>query len=155
METSSKKNQEWWKFYQKSRDKQRCIQIFILCVFISLLLRFILRSTDRSGTTMASEVNSHTEISLKIIKTLSKISFETTLYSQVLSNIKGDLTGFHKLPPKCGEQTDTSDFIDVTLVTQLSIDQLWMMQYHCQRWNHKISLIVYSQNGNKITVDVL
>ena len=155
LEASSKKNQQWWNFFQKSRDRQRFALIFILCVLISLLLRFILRSTDRSDTTIASEVNSHTEFSQKIIKTPSKISFETTLYNQVLSNTKGDLAGIHKLPPKCGQQTDTSDSIDVTLVTQLRIDRLWMMQYHCQRWNHKISLIVYSQNDNKMTMDVL
>ena len=177
---TSKKKQEWWNLFQKSRDRQRFAHIFIYSAFLILLLGIIslvlgskitdghepkqnellseksrIFLQDNQKLLRKNELKTTEKVSRKIIKTPSKISFETTLYNQVLSNTKGDLAGIHKLPPKCGQQTDTSDSIDVTLVTQLSIDRLWMMQYHCQRWNHKISLIVYSRNDNKITVDVL
>lgn len=45
-------------------------------------------------------------------------------------------------PPQCSPLEP--DNVDFTLVTQLSQDRLWMMQHHCQRFPHKISIAVYT-----------
>lgn len=154
-EISVTKDCRCWRFYPGRYKRLRHKNIIIICAFLLVLLRFIFLSNNRSETTNDSKVSSNSELSQKKVKKSSEVSFETSLYNQVLTNTKGNLEGIHKLPPKCDQQTITPDSIDITLVTQLSIDRLWMMQYHCQRWNHKISLIVYSQKDIKMTVDDL
>ena len=48
------------------------------------------------------------------------------------------------------------DEIDITLVTQLSDDRLWMMEYHCERYGpHAMSIAVYSNATRKHIVDEL
>ena len=48
--------------------------------------------------------------------------------------------------PSCID-ADPADEIDYTLVTQLSDDRLWMMEYHCQRYPHKMSIAVYTNRS--------
>lgn len=50
---------------------------------------------------------------------------------------------------------DTSAEIDFTLVTQLSDDRLWMMEHHCQRYPHKTSIAVYTNNTYDETIQRL
>jgi hypothetical protein len=57
--------------------------------------------------------------------------------------------------PSC-KRLSSPDEITVTLVTQVSYDRLWMMEYHCNRYssqsqsqsksNHHISIAVYTNN---------
>jgi hypothetical protein len=48
--------------------------------------------------------------------------------------------------PSC-KKLSSPDDITVTLVTQVSYDRLWMMDYHCNRYpNHPISIAVYTNN---------
>ena len=49
--------------------------------------------------------------------------------------------------PSC-QKLSSPDEITVTLVTQVSYDRLWMMEYHCNRYgpNHPISIAVYTNN---------
>ncbi|KAI2492308.1 Glycosyl-transferase for dystroglycan [Fragilaria crotonensis] len=42
--------------------------------------------------------------------------------------------------PECTAMT--ADNVSFTLVTQLSMDRLWMMQHHCERWVHAASISV-------------
>jgi Glycosyl-transferase for dystroglycan len=39
------------------------------------------------------------------------------------------------------------DQVEFTVVTQLSLNRLWMMQHHCARWKHAISIAVYVGNN--------
>ena len=43
------------------------------------------------------------------------------------------------------------DQVSYTLVTQLSDDRLWMMEHHCRRWSHPMSIAVLS---NRTLADV-
>jgi hypothetical protein len=48
--------------------------------------------------------------------------------------------------PSC-KKLSSPDDITVTLVTQVSYDRLWMMEYHCNRYpNHPISIAVYTNS---------
>ncbi|OEU11690.1 hypothetical protein FRACYDRAFT_157236, partial [Fragilariopsis cylindrus CCMP1102] len=55
--------------------------------------------------------------------------------------------------PSCNNTVSSSEEeIDITLVTQLSQDRLWMMKYHCERYGpNSISIAVYT---NKTLEDV-
>jgi hypothetical protein len=50
--------------------------------------------------------------------------------------------------PSCNAlSSSSSDEIDITLVTQLSHDRLWMMKHHCERYGPNIiSIAVYTNN---------
>lgn len=47
--------------------------------------------------------------------------------------------------PPCLPLSDPQD-ISYTLVTQLSQDRLWMMQHHCERYPHPMSIAVWTNN---------
>ena len=42
--------------------------------------------------------------------------------------------------PKCTAMT--ARYVSFTLVTQLSMDRIWMMQHHCKRWGHAAPISV-------------
>lgn len=57
--------------------------------------------------------------------------------------------------PAC-EDVGSPDDVDVTLVTQLSDDRLWMMEHHCARYGpHPMSVAVYSNSTPKSVADDL
>lgn len=61
-------------------------------------------------------------------------------------NKKDNDAGFFKRytegAPECTEVVDPAE-VTFTLVTQLSLNRLWMMEQHCARWKHDISVAVY------------
>ena len=47
----------------------------------------------------------------------------------------------------------TVDDVDFTVVTQLSLNRMWMLKHHCARWPRAISLAVHVGNDTSVTVD--
>jgi hypothetical protein len=44
--------------------------------------------------------------------------------------------------------------VEFTIVTQLSMNRLWMMEHHCERWNGSFSIAVYSDDGSATIASV-
>jgi hypothetical protein len=64
---------------------------------------------------------------------------------------------YTKLAPQCHSSVakDGSlsvNDIDFTIATQLSYNRLWMMEYHCLRWTHAMSLAIYIGNNKTTTI---
>ena len=57
-------------------------------------------------------------------------------------------------PTSC-EAPLSSDNISYALVTQLSQDRIWMMEYHCQRWTQNMSIAILSQQTHQQVMDGL
>ena len=57
-------------------------------------------------------------------------------------------------PTTC-EAPLSPDNISYTLVTQLSQDRIWMMEYHCQRWTQNMSIAILSQQTHEQVMDGL
>jgi len=70
-------------------------------------------------------------------------------FDSITSSTHGDTSeNFHfqrysETAPSCRSLTE--DEIDFTLVTQLSLNRLWMLEHHCSRWGaqHAISMAVF------------
>jgi len=57
--------------------------------------------------------------------------------------------------PNC-HTLSSSDEIDLTVVTQLSHDRLWMMEHHCKRYGpHRISIAVYTNQSHQEVITEL
>jgi Glycosyl-transferase for dystroglycan len=54
--------------------------------------------------------------------------------------------------PQCKADMAIHD-VDFTVATQLSLNRLWMLEHHCARWTHAISLAVYIGNDTTTTVE--
>lgn len=44
-----------------------------------------------------------------------------------------------------------SDEVEFTVVSQMSSNRLWMMEYHCSRWKHSFSIALYQPDGESGT----
>ena len=53
--------------------------------------------------------------------------------------------------PHCDTTISEND-IDFTIATQLSYNRLWMMEHHCFRWTHAMSLAIYIGNDETTTI---
>jgi hypothetical protein len=79
------------------------------------------------------------------------------------SKTKTDSTKFQLISndaPSCKTSSSSSsspDDIDITLVTQLSHDRLWMMKHHCERYGPNIiSIAVYTNNTlDEVTTELV
>lgn len=67
--------------------------------------------------------------------------FELSLFGNTSPN---DFQLYTPHAPSCSEPLDAND-VSFTLVSQLSNDRLWMIQYHCERWgDNPMSIVVFT-----------
>jgi Glycosyl-transferase for dystroglycan len=94
-------------------------------------------------------------ISPKLLRAVSHTSPAHALRgsaSWAISTKKKTFQQFTVTAPHC--QSDlTADDVDFTVATQLSLNRLWMLEHHCARWTHAISLAVYIGNDTATTVE--
>lgn len=57
--------------------------------------------------------------------------------------------------PQCGADALDPNDVAFTVVTQLSLNRLWMMEHHCQRWQHAFSIAVFVGTDATATITSL
>jgi hypothetical protein len=103
--------------------------VLIICSCGVVLLRVNNRGSD------------HTNHSLRIPSSVSDSGSDGKLHGETLKLSKEQqFERFTSGAPECTAMT--ADDVSFTLVTQLSMDRLWMMQHHCERWGHAAPISV-------------
>ena len=93
----------------------------------------------------------------KLTTTTGTPAAKAVSLSQPNNNNRVDNSPFQRYtkdaPTSCNDPIDAND-VQFTLVSQLSFDRIWMLEHHCKRWQHYMSVAVWTTT-NQTQSDVM
>ena len=132
---------------EKENSRRQAVKHFFWYMFVLIVTASLIKVWSSPMVSIIGPIIG--PIPIPTWKTLTEI-YATEIPSSVfeLSTIgttsPSDFQLFTPTAPSCNKHLDAK-FVSFTLVSQLSDDQLWMVQYHCERWEENpMSIVVFT-----------